>query len=411
VLFVDAATSLGPISPYVYGAAYGPWVGVPFELWPAAEDSGVTYLRFPGGEWGDQNDLRGYQIDYFMDFAEMMGAEPKINVRMPGGSPEKAAELVEYCNVTNDYDVRYWSIGNEPNLYTPFTMYEDYDTERYNREWREIAQAMREVDPDIVLIGPGTSQFTGDPDYDPKDEAGRDWLREFLKANGDMVDIVAIHRYPFPKTPKDAPPTIEDLRDNSSEWDTIIPNLRAVIRETTGRDLPVAVSEVNSNWSHATGGEATPDSFYNAIWWGDVLGRMIRQKVDIVAYFILQSDVGQGGWGLIAKFDVRPTYYTYQMYKRFGEELLYASSDESNLSVYAAQRADGALTVMLINLASEAKETTLQIANAPTGGEAEIWRFDKDHTAENIGTLVLDERTEITVPAQSMTLYVLPPGN
>jgi hypothetical protein len=407
-LFVAGAQDLGSISPLVYGANYGPWVIVPVDLIPQAEVSGITYLRFPGGEWGDQNDLKDYHIDPFIILARQMDAEPMINVRVPGGSPEQAAELVRYCNVTNDYSVRYWGIGNEPNLYTAHTMFDDYDTVRYNKEWREFAEAMLAVDPDIVLMGPGTSQYTGNPETDPRDEEGRDWVREFLLANGDLVDIVAIHRYPFPSSMTDQSPTIDGLRANSREWDTIIPNLRAVIRETAGRDLPVAVGEINSNWTHAVGGQATPDSFYNAIWWGDVLGRLIRQKVDIVAYFLLQCQASQGGYGLLARFEVRPTYYVYQMYQHFGNELLYASSDDPDVSIYAARRQDGILTLMLINLGPEEKRKPLHLENVTPTGPAEVWLFDADHQAERIGAQAIADGAEITLPAQSISLYVLP---
>jgi len=115
-VFVDAAQSRGPISPYVYGASYGPWVTVTVEMQPLAEKSGITYLRFPGGEWGDQNDLTALHIDRFVAYARNLGAEPKINIRMPGGTPEQAAELVRYANIEKGYDIRYWSIGNEPNF-------------------------------------------------------------------------------------------------------------------------------------------------------------------------------------------------------------------------------------------------------------------------------------------------------
>jgi hypothetical protein len=150
------------------------------------------------------------------------------------------------------------------------------------------------------------------------------------------VDIVAIHRYPFPRSMSGPATAIDDLRANSREWDAIIPKLRADIREITGRDLPVAVTEVNSHWSAAIGGEATPDSFYNAIWWGDALGRMIRQGVAIVAHFALQSPNAYGGWGLLARYEARPTYYVYQLSQRFGQELVYASSDDLDVSIYAA---------------------------------------------------------------------------
>jgi hypothetical protein len=401
-LHVDAGQQLGSISPFVYGANFGPWSVVPYDLWPVAQESGITFLRYPGGEWGDRNALRPYHIDQLMDLAEMMGAEPHICVRLLDGTPEAAAELVRYANVEQEYDVRYWSIGNEPNLFP------DYSIDQLNADWRAIAEAMKAVDPDIALIGPNTNQFTGTPDVDPKDEGGRDWLREFLLANGDMVDVVAVHRYPFPRSRTAAPATIEELRANSREWDTIIPNLRAVIQETTGRDLPVAIGEINSHWSHAIGGEATPDSFYNAIWWADVLGRLIRQQVDIVAYFSLQSPPTTGGFGLLATFDVRPTYYVYQIYQRFGSELVYAASDDPDVSIYAARRDDGALTLVVVNLGPEEQAKPLYVYGFDVEDAAEVWLFDAEHEAEMMGTQEIASGDEITLPAQSVSLYVFP---
>jgi len=87
------------------------------ETLPLAEAAGLTVLRYPGGEWGDQNDLKGYQIDQFVALARKMGAEPMIHVRLPGSTPEQAASLVRYANVEKGYNIKYWAIGNEPSLY------------------------------------------------------------------------------------------------------------------------------------------------------------------------------------------------------------------------------------------------------------------------------------------------------
>jgi hypothetical protein len=399
-LYVDAGQHLGAVNPFVYGTNYGPWSVVSFDLQPQADAAGITYLRFPGGNWGDRHNLRPFHIDPFIDLARQMGAEPSISVRMEGGTVEAAAEVVRYVNVEQGYGVRYWSIGNEPSLF------DEYDVERYNAEWRAYAEAMRAVDPDIILVGPDIHQYSADFATDPKDSAGNDWLREFLLANGDLVDVVSIHRYPFPSSMSDATTTIDDLRANSREWDDIIPHLREVVREATGRDLPVAVAEINTHWSNALGGEATPDSFYAAIWWGDVLGRLIRQRVEIVAHFTLHSNNSIGGWGLLGRSEVRPAYYVYQIYKRYGDELVYASSDDPDLSIYAALRDDGALTLVAINLGPEERGYPLQVEGF-AADEAQVWLFDAEHDAESIGTQTLSG--EITLPGQSMTLYVLEP--
>ncbi len=404
VLTVDAGESAGAISPFVYGANYGPLGFISVDLFSLAEASGITFIRFPGGRWGDENNLRPFDIDMYMNVVRLIGAEPYIHVRLEGGTPEAAADLVRLTNIENDYNIRYWGIGNEPNLF------DDYTTEDLNREWRAIAEAMLEVDPDITLIGPDLSQWNGTPQVDPVDPEGRDWLREFLLANGDMVDVVAVHRYPFPRSMTNPMTTIDELRNNVYEWSHTLNNLRAVILETTGRDdVPVAITEVNSHWSGNIGGEATNDSFYNAIWWADVLGRLIQGRPFAVNYFDLQSNSSRGGMGLLARYESRPTYYTYQLYQRFGSELLASESSDSDVSIYAARREDGALTLIVVNLSDEMQPRLLNIQNFDAETTSEHWLFDADHNAELIGSDV-PLGDEISLPPQSISLYILSPG-
>lgn len=402
-LVVDAEQIIGPISPFVFGSNFGPLQVVPVDLIDEAQTSGITFLRFPGGRWGDLNDIREQQVDDFMRVCRLVGAVPSISVRLENGTPEAAAELVRYANIENDYNVRYWAIGNEPSLF------DDYTTEDLNTQWRAIAEAMLEVDPDIILIGPEPHQWTGNPATDPRDPEGRDWVREFLLANGDLIDIVAVHRYPFPRSMSNPVTTIDELRENAAEWSQILPNLRQVILETTGRDdIPVAITEANSHWSSSIGGEATNDSFFNAIWWADVLGRLIKDQPIIVNFFDFQTSTSRGGWGLLAQYEVRPTYYVYQLYQRFGTELLFSDSSIEYLSIYAALREDGALTLIVVNLADDEQTAPLQLENFEMGGPAEVWRLDM----ENMGVQIDDEDLsglEITVPGQSATLYIIQP--
>lgn len=396
-LRVDAAQELGEISPYVYGANFGPLSAIPPDLIEAAQQSGITFLRYPGGRWGDLNDLQSYQIDAYIKVAEMIGAEPSIHVRLENGTPEAAAALVRYTNIENDYQVRYWYVGNEPNLF------DNYTTEEYNVQWRAIAEAMLAVDPELILIGPEVSQYNGTPEVDPRDSEGRDWLREFLLANGDLVDVIAVHRYPFPRGNQRT--TIEDLRANVTEWDHILPSMRRVIAETTGRDIPVAITEANSHWSAALGGEASPDSHYNAIWWADVLGRLIQHDPFIVGYFDLQSNNRRGGWGLMATYEVRPTYYVYQIYRQFGQKRVFAESGTEGVSVYAARRDDGALTLIVVNLTDSAQTLPLKIENFASA-QASVWVFDAEHVVEPAAPLPFAEDMTLELTPQSISLYI-----
>jgi alpha-L-arabinofuranosidase len=395
----------------IYGSNYGPWLVVPYDMLPKAYDSGITILRFPAGSWGDHNNVTKLQIDQFIDFAKKVGATAIFNVRLLGGTPEQAAEMVRYTNIEKKYKVEYWAIGNEPTLYNSEVKKfgETYDTVRFNKEWREFALAMKAVDPTIQLVGAEINQFS----YDYKSgvttnftEWDETWFIEFLKANGDLVDIVSFHRYPFPRSTVSGSPSVEELIQNAHEWDKIIIHARELIQEHTGRDLPIAITEFNSAYDKSVGGEATPDSHLNAIWMADVLGRMIKNGLFMANEWALVAKGGYGGLGLIGIDDVYPSYYAFQMYKKFGSELVYSSSDDLNISIYAAKRADGALTIMLINLSLDEQTKAIRIEGQVSADhEAEAWLFDPTHRAENVGGMELSKT--ISAPAQSILLLII----
>ncbi len=402
-LRVDTDAVVGDVGPYVLGANYGPYGAVPFDLYDLAEAAGITFLRFPGGHWGDLNDIQRYQIDMLVAFADFIGAEPSVHVRLLNGTPAAAAELVRYANVERGHGIRHWYVGNEPSLYA------DYDVDDLNREWRPIAEAMLAVDPTIVLVGPEPHQWTGLAGRDLLDAHGREWVRGFLEANGDLIDVVAVHRYPFPRSAADPRTTIDDLRRDTLDWTGLVSRLRALSEEVTGRhDLRYAVTEVNSHWSASIGGEATNDAFFNAIWWADVLGKLIVDGAYMVNFFDLHSSDARGGWGLFSNSGVRPTYWVYRLYGSFGRELLASASDVEYVSIYAARRDDGALTLVVTNLLDEPRRMALERGSGgePLDGRlVEARLLDPTHEAAAIA----DPRDGgvVVLPARSAMLLVL----
>ena len=400
-LVVDPTVDLGPISPYVYGTNYGPMHAVPIEMMADMVNSRFTALRWPGGAWTDAVDMQPFQLDQFVWFYNQLGALPTVSVRLHNGSPETAANLVSYARDMG-YGIEYWSIGNEPTLFEE-QFNEPYDSERLNREWRAIAEAMRTADPSIKLMGPELHQWNSDLASTLKDSAGRDWMTEFLKANGDLVDVVTVHRYPY-WSASNEPATFDQMRASAAAMNAEVAYLRELIRETTGRDLPIAITELNSTPTSVQGQPASPDSFFNAIWYADVLGRLIQEDVWMVNQWVISQR--STGLGLINGFTIRPTLYTFQMYKHFGDQLVEAHSGTENVNVYAALRDDGALTVMVVNLTDEEQTVPLQVAGV-SPGEADVWMLDAEHNAENLGVQPLPADGTVTLPAQSVTLYVI----
>ena len=408
VLWVDTSRDLGEISPFALGMNHGPWSEFsPYALEKAIA-LGPTFLRWPGGSWGDQNDIQPLSIATYIGEASKMGAEPSITVRLTGSSPEQAAALVQLVNNKHGYKVKYWSIGNEPDLYSDVD--KSWNPQSYAKRWREFALAMKAADPSIILFGPDISDFVGDAgvmgarEYNKQGENKRDYLVEFLKLNADLVNIVTVHHYPFPRNSSDNGPSWPELRENASEWDRVIPNLRRIIKETTGKDYPVGVTEYNSSASNALGTPTSPDSFYNALWVADVYGRMIRQRPEILAYWLAKNSAA--GHGLLGSFDTRPTYYPFLMWKKFGNQLLDANSDTQYVSIYAAKTSDGGLTVMLVNLNNQEVRKPLQIKGGDALKLTDAVLFDAKHKAETITPVKFRNGGEVTLPAESVTLFI-----
>jgi hypothetical protein len=413
VLWVDPNQDLGAISPYIFGSNHGPWADfAPFSFEKATE-LGLTFLRWPGGNWGDQNDLRTYQIDNFILQARTLGAEPSITVRVPGSTPEKAAEIVRYTNIEKGYGVKYWNIGNEPSLYANNGGYAieepgGWTPAYYAKVWREFAVAMEAVDPTILFYGPDIHQFVGGETASRMEGSAGDYLVEFLKVNGDMVDVVTVHRYPFPTCNTCGNPTWDQLRENAAEWGEMLPGLRKIVQENAGKQLPVGVMEYNSNYSNVAGADTSPDSFYGALWLAEVFGQLVEDRPEMLAYF---TTAYRSGHGLMTSFAVRPSYYVFSLWKRFGNHLLAASSDTHYVSVYAAKAVgdttdDGAVTVMLINLNSEEVRKPLKLVDGDKLVLEEAYLFDISHNAEAVDLPAFENGGEILLPPESAMMLI-----
>jgi hypothetical protein len=150
--------------------------------------------------------------------------------------------------------------------------------------------------------------------------------------------------------------------------------------------------------------EASPDSFYNAIWYADVLGQLMNADVFMVNQWVLSQR--STGLGLFKGTEIRPTYYVFPLYKNFGTEQVYAASGVEDVDIFASTREDGALTLMVINLSDVEKQVPLQVKGKKLT-EAEVWLLDAIHNTENLGIQAFPSDGSVTLPAQSATLYVI----
>ncbi|MGZ6540023.1 MAG: hypothetical protein ACXVEB_16725, partial [Bacteroidia bacterium] len=111
--------------------------------WNDIKQSSATIIRF-GGTSPDKNMPTNYQYVRMIDSVRAKGMEPVIQVPFYNNrySASQAAAIVNYINVVKGMHIKYWIIGNEPNLgysYTTAAQIANY--------FRPFASAMKAVDP------------------------------------------------------------------------------------------------------------------------------------------------------------------------------------------------------------------------------------------------------------------------
>ena len=183
---------------------------------------GVPIIRYPGGNfvsgynWLDGvgpkqdrprvldrawNSLNSNQFgtNEFLAWCKAVGTEPLMGLNLGTGTPEQAADLVEYCNVSNGtrwsdlrrkhgiadpYKIQKWCLGNEMD--GPWQIGHVTATE-YGLKAQDAARQMRYVDPSLKLVACGSSG-PGMPTY-------LEWDREVLEQCYEYVDGLSLHRY------------------------------------------------------------------------------------------------------------------------------------------------------------------------------------------------------------------------
>jgi hypothetical protein len=294
------------------------------------EAARVKLLRYPGGDWGEEHTLSYAQLNEYTQMlidthsAGMIQAHLSSIVDTHGSAPalvdtsladraNLAGRWVDYMNnlksniringlkndpshISHTHDafrqVTLWTVGNEPDFavksyqLNPLTR-KPYTAQEYAQAFIQFSLAMHQNDPAIQVFGPELSQFYG-VDVGPRDAGGDLWMETFLTTVAQyeqqhrgllyhLLDGVAFHRYQFQNALK-APAM---LMSGSDEWNYLLPPLHALIKRDFGRDMPIAVTEVNTNPSDGV----SPSYGQAALWWADTLGTLMNQQIDYVAFF------------------------------------------------------------------------------------------------------------------------------
>ena len=334
--------------------------------WPAGHTSqSLVWERAPEAE-GAEHVLTQTHVEAFLRLAREAGAKPLIAVNLKTGTPEAAADLVRYVNVEKGHGVTWWQVGNEPDHQDGLTRDPAHYAERYLR----FAEAMRAVDPGIKLVG--AEIMTGA--HVVGCNGAPDWLTPILRAAGHEMDAVSWHYYPLDSnqrsTTSSAYPTRENLfQESAPDWcpsslafaDQVFPHLRRA-RDAHAPGAQVWVTEIAEDSGNG-GQEGLVGTTAAFLWTADVLGRFAAHGPDAMAKFVFKSGASHRFTLLDEDGDPRPAYAAYWLYARhFGDGIVHAESDRTHgVAAHAALRADGALTLVLVNKERRAHVVDLDV--------------------------------------------------
>jgi len=375
------------------------------------KNAGTGLIRFPGGtssdtyNWKNNTDVKSglaqsVDFDHYATLLGQTGAQGMITVNYGTGdaagasqSPAEsgaqfAADWVRYANVTHNYGIKYWEIGNE--IYGNGTYGANWEPDNhcasgtnptncgpavYAQNVKAYIAAMKAVDPSIVvgvvLTAPGNW-----PDGVTNSGSPQTWNQTVMSALNGQIGFADVHWYPQnPGNESDS-----TLLAASSQIPTMVSTLRSQLGQWEGSStLPIMVTETNSVSSNP-GKQIL--SVVNALYLTqDYLG-WIQNGVSSVDWWQIHNGIVTGGntssslygtatygdYGILSDASCGPVngsqvcepaadtpfpaYYGMQLLSKFihpGDTLVSASSTQSLLKAYSVKAADGSLRVLLVN--------------------------------------------------------------
>ncbi len=324
--------------------------------WQKVKASGATIVRF-GGISADRNRPTNFQYIRMIDSIRANGMEPIIQVPFYNYryTAQQAADIVRYINVVKGKNVKYWIIGNEPNLsysYTTAAQVASY--------FKPFASAMKNVDPSILIIGPepawydqniinGLTTPGGASDITGKDGAGRYYL-----------DILSFHTYPFNGTQTRAQVVSKltsagSLKDNLIALNARLATANSYHGRTGASALKTAITEANIDYKNSSTDNLNgvgANSFIGGQFVAEMMSVGMKNGLD---FFNLWSVIEGNSTALNIGFldnstgNKKPLYYHFKLLAdNFRGNYVNGTTNQVNVKSFACQ--DGQqVAVMILN--------------------------------------------------------------
>ena len=382
---------------------------------------GTKILRFPGGSLSDtyhwktnmtdgQNFQWATNFDSFAKVAGAVGSQAFITVNYGSGTPQEAADWVTYSNKTKKYGFKYWEIGNEnyggwENDTHPFKN----DAVTYATQAKEFLTKMRTVDNNIkigVVVSNGDEQYPQTTSaYNSRTKTTHTgWtpvLLSKLKSLGAMPDFVIYHRYEQgPYFESDA-----GLLQSARTWKNDAADIRQQLLDyygTASSRIELVCTENNSVYT-TPGKQST--SLVNGLFLADSVGNLLQTEINSFVWWNFRNGGNEpgnnnstslygwrqyGDYGICNGNDLYPTFYMWKLLSKFaagGDRVIPATSDYNLLSIYSVAKADGTLSVMVINKsAANTLKANLSLTGFSPTSSAAVYKYGipQDESARTI---------------------------
>jgi hypothetical protein len=356
-------------------------------------------------------------------------------------SPEMQANWVDHLidrfGKASEGGLKYYLMDNEQSIW--FGTHRDVHPigptmDEIYQDYLNYAGAIRQRDPYAVIMGPeewgwdgyfysGYDQWYGvNKCPDRKAHGNMDYIPWLLRQlcthqrlTGErLLNVLSVHYYPQQgETGEDDSSDMQAIRNRSTRslWDPnytdtswinsvvdLIPRLKNWTRTFYPNTLTGITEYDWGDEAHMNGATAQ----------ADILGILGREDLDMASR-----------WGIPATDS--PAYLAMKMYRNydgangaFGSVSCACSApNPDQLSAFASIQPNGGLTVMVINKLTSSTPISLQVAHIGLATSAKVWQISSDsQTAiQQVANASVSGGTiSTTVPAQSVTLFVIPKG-
>ncbi len=376
-----------------------------YEHWDDIKSSNASVIRF-GGIAADRNMPTNYQYIRMIDSIRSNGMEPIIQVpfHMNRYSAQQAADIVRYINITKGKKIKYWVIGNEPDLGYSYTK-----AAQIAAYFKPFASAMKAVDPSILTVGPECAWFNqsiingltnpnGPDDITGKDASGRYYL-----------DIISFHTYPFNGS-QTRDQIISKLTSTGSLQDNLVYlNSRiAACNSTHGRTgasaLKTAITEANINWQNNSGDNLNgtgANSFIGGQFIAEMMCVGMKNGVDFInLWSVVEGNSTALNIGYIdpTTSNKKPGYYHFKLLaENFKGSFANGTSNKSNVKSYGSKNGQQVSVLIMNQDLSSSYNYALRLDNSTVSGSNSL--------KINIDAGVAKQYDDV-IPSQSTVLLI-----